>query len=62
MPKQPKLEDRPEVLHDLRNLVAKALGVPQEAQSRSWPLWTAWLALVVGALFLAFLWWKVLRG
>jgi hypothetical protein len=41
MAKQRKLEDRPEMLRDLRSLVAKALGAPEES-----PPVTLWARLV----------------
>jgi hypothetical protein len=41
--------------------VAKALGVPEEPQPRRWPLWAAWLTLALSVLFLAFVWWEVIR-
>ena len=41
MAKQRKLEDRPEMLRDLRSLVAKAVGAPEES-----PPVTLWARLV----------------
>ena len=72
MAKQPKLEDRPEMLRDLRSLVAKALGAPEELPPvtlwehavRRWrPLeYIPWVVLALSFLFLAWLYWQVFRG
>jgi hypothetical protein len=71
MAKQRKLEDRPELLRDLRSLVAKALGAPEESPPvtlweravRRWrPLeYTPWVVLAVGFVFLAWLYLEVFR-
>jgi hypothetical protein len=58
-----KLEDHPEVLNDLRDLLAKRLGLPASPQPRRAPVWLLWLTIVASfVVFLALVWReKVLR-
>jgi hypothetical protein len=72
MAKQRKLEDRPEMLRDLRSLVAKALGAPEESPPvtlweravRRWRQseYTRWVVLALSFLLVAWLYWQVFRG
>ena len=67
-----KLEDHPEDLRTLRNLVARRLGLPEEsARLTFWdravhrwrPLeYTPWVGLALGFLFLGWLVWLGSRG